>query len=371
MRNYRWGILGTGSIACEFTKGLKSVPGAVLHSAHSRTYEKALLFADLFGFRTVHKELETFLNDPDVDIIYIATPNNLHSDHAIRCLEAGKHVLVEKPLALNVGQGQEIVRSAKRNRRFCMEAMWSRFMPVYREVRSLLKQRTIGKIEHVSAEFGEAMMYSPESRLFSLESGGGSLLDLGVYPISLALMLFGEPESITGVCRKAQSGVDTLDRISLYYKDGMVADLRSSFDCRLSNSIWIGGTEGSIEVPEPIYRPDKYRLKKYSPAKPASAPAYGIRDKLHQIPLFSRILSGLKHYLKEPVTRRRQTHRVKVGGNGYQHEAREVMRAVDNGETESEIMPLHDSLAVLKITDQLRREWGIRFPEIDTKMEYL
>lgn len=371
MKNYNWGILGAGSIAHEFAKGLKLVPHAVAHSVHSRTYPKAVRFADLFDFKVTHKELNEFLNDDDLDIIYIATPNHLHCEHAIKCLEAGKHVLIEKPFALSVAQAQKIVTAARENQCFCMEAMWSRFMPVYQEVKKLLQERVLGEIKYFSASFGEAIRYNPESRLFDAETGGGCLLDLGVYPVSLALMLLGEPESVLGVCRKAQSGVDTHDHISLNYKNGAIADVRCSFDCKMPNTVWISGTHGSIEIPGPIYRPDCYRLNRYSPYEIQPFQGYSMRDKLHEIPLFSGLLHALGNYLMNPITKFKKTKRLNYLANGYQYEAHEVIRVLDYGEFESGIMPLSDSIATLKITDKLRNEWGVNYPEMKTKIEYL
>ncbi|MEX0648895.1 MAG: Gfo/Idh/MocA family oxidoreductase [Balneolaceae bacterium] len=371
MKNYNWGILGAGSIAWEFTKGLKLVPRSNTYSVYSRTYEKALKFSDLLGFEKTSMTFEAFLDDPDLDIVYIATPNNLHYEHAIQCLEAGKHVLIEKPIALCAWQAQEIEKTANENQCLCMEAMWSRFMPLYLEIKNLLQENVIGEIKYFSASFGEAMMYEPKTRIYNLKAGGGCLLDLGVYPISLALMLLGEPESVSGSCRKSESGVDTLDSFSLHYKNGAIADLQCSFDCKLPNNTWISGTNGSIDIPNPIYRPNRYRISKYHPYKIQSNPGYGTRDKLHEISFFSNMLHAIGNYMADPFRKFKQTKWVNFTANGYQYEALEFMKNLDRGELQSDIMPLSDSIAVLKITDQLRRDWGIDYPETKNKTEHL
>ncbi len=230
MEQYRWGVLGVGNIAHEFTKGLKATPGAKLHSVHSRSAEKAKKFAATYGFKDSFNELELFLQDPELEIVYIATPNNLHAQHAIQCLEANKHVLVEKPFALNAAEAKQIQKTARQQNRFCMEAMWTRFMPLYQEVAALLHQNALGEVKYLEASFGYARAYDPEGREFNPKLGGGSLLDLGVYPISLALMLLGTPDRVEGFCHKAKSGVDSMSQVSFHYNNGAVARLHCSFE---------------------------------------------------------------------------------------------------------------------------------------------
>lgn len=365
MSEYRWGFLGTGTIAHKFVTALKTVPGAILHSVYSRTHDNARKFAKKYGFVKSYTSYEAFLNDPDLNIVYIATPHHFHCKQAIQSMENGKHVLVEKPLALNVKEMQRIEEVAHKTRRFCMEAMWSRFIPVYQEVKNLLRQNTLGELKFFSADFGDAWTYNPDSRLFDPKSGGGSLMDLGVYPISLALMLLGTPDSVEGVCRKTKSGVDTLDRFILHYMDEAIADLGSSYECRLSNGVLISGERGMIEIPAPIYSPDRYKLIPYTPYHFQQVQGSGLREKLHSMPALSRILHLVGSNILSPIRNRKHLHKVPFESNGYQFEAREVMEVLDRGELESKIMPLQDSRAVLDITDQLRRDWGIIFPDID------
>ncbi len=369
MSEYRWGILGTGAIAHKFAHDLKTVPGAILHSVHSRTFEKAGAFADNFGFHTNHKDLKSFLDDPQLDIVYISSPNHLHCRQAIQCLEAGKHVLVEKPMALNVKEGEEIVVAANKTGRFCMEAMWSRFIPVYLAVKELIGNGVIGEVKFMTGDFGFKLHYSPDQYRFSLASGGGSLMDVGVYPISLALMLLGDPERVEGICRKGPSGVDTMERISMYYKNGAVADIRSAFDCQLSNGIWVGGDKGAIEIPGPIYSPSRYYLNKYALPGSASAVTPGRLAKVRRIRALSGPLAFLLDDIAAPLRRMRSAARLPHEFFGYQYEAMEAMRSIDLGNRESLVMPLSETLAVLEITDALRRDWGISFPGIDDPAE--
>lgn len=363
MNKYRWGILGTGIIAHEFAKGLRMLSNAELYSVYNRTFEKGKHFSAMYGFQETAKDLESFLKDPKLDVVYIATPNHLHCEQALRCLEASKHVLIEKPMALNVGEAKKIIDSARENNRFCMEAMWSRFMPVYLKVKELLQQKAIGDIVFCNAQFGHPMPYNPDRFRYSLSQGGGSLLDLGVYPISIVLMLLGIPERVTGECRKAESGVDTLNRITFHYQNGAMANLESTFDCQLSNGIWIGGSEGAIEIPAPISHPDQYRFSEESLYDVDEQPKLSLRDKVQQMPVVSNLISSFRDSIAKPLQRKIQTHTMRFRGNGYQFEAQEVMEMLDQGKLESQIMSLQDSVEVLKITDQLRSDWGIIFPQ--------
>lgn len=367
MSKYRWGILGTGAIAHQFVEDLRTLPQAVLHSVHSRTYDKAENFADTYGFAFNHKELSAFLEDPDLDVVYIATPNHLHCEQAVQCLEAGKHTLVEKPMALNVEEAKRIAEAAKKSGKFCMEAMWSRFMPVYQEVKKLLQENAIGDIKLFSGELCQPMAYHPDRFRFDLAKGGGSLMDVGVYPLSMALMLLGKPERVEGVCRKGESGVDTTERISLYYDNGAIADIRASFDCKLANGIWIGGDQGAIEIPGPIYRPNRYYLETYSPSKKEQGGGSGIKSTLKKVPGFSKVAKSVREGILNPIRRSRKVNKLPYEGNGYGYEAQEAMNVIYRGERESRIMSLDDSIALVEITDQLRRDWRIVFPGIDNQ----
>lgn len=372
MRKMNWGVLGTGAVAFEFAKALTQVSGAEACAVYSRTYKKALQFSDHFRFKRVHKHLESFLEDPQLDVIYIATPNHLHCEQAIKCLKAGKHVLIEKPFALDVSQAKKIAETARQNSRFCMEAMWARFMPVYMDVKQQVQESAIGEIRFFSGSLGMAMPYDPKSRLYNLQAGGGCLLDLGIYPISLTLMLLGEPEQVAGICRKAETGADTLDRITLTYGNGAIADLQCSFECRLPNRIWISGTKGHIDIPGPVYRPNRYRLETY-PAmamEPNPGPSASLKEKLQNLPVIPEFIQKARRWV-DPLRESQQYKWLPYQGNGYQYEILEVMRALENGETESGIMPLSHSIAALKITDQLRSEWNIDFFKPSKKAEYL
>ena len=189
-----WGILGPGSISHQFATGLQSVPAAKLLAVGSRFQEKADAFADKFGAPKRHGSYEALAADPDVHVIYIATPHPQHKDAALLCLEHGKAVLCEKPFTVNAKEAEEVIASARAKDLFVMEAMWSRFFPAMAHVRKLIADGAIGEARMLQADFGFRAGVNPESRLFNLAYAGGGLLDVGVYPISLASMLFGAPD---------------------------------------------------------------------------------------------------------------------------------------------------------------------------------
>ncbi|MDH3348482.1 MAG: Gfo/Idh/MocA family oxidoreductase, partial [Desulfobulbaceae bacterium] len=281
MADYRWGILGTGQIANEFAKGLYAAPGAVLHSACSRTVEKVSQFCSIYGIKNNYSDIDKFLADPELDIVYISTPNALHAQQAVRCLEAGKHVLVEKPFGLSFAQAQQVVNAARKSKTLCMEAMWSRFLPAYQQVFERVQQGGIGEIRYFSASFGNTRIFNPYTKLFDPASGGGSLLDLGVYPLSLALMFLGLPVEVEASGRKAASGVDGAMDITLHFENGASASIHCSVDSELPNRVWIGGDRGYAEIPAPIYRPTRYRMVRTTPLDIYRAPAgFGKKEKL-------------------------------------------------------------------------------------------
>jgi len=361
MERFNWGVLGTGLIANEFAEDLARLPDAILHSCHSRTFEKAENFANRFGFGHNHRELHSFLDDSDLDIVYIATPNHLHHRQALQCMKAGKHVVVEKPIALNVKEMEEIAATAREYQCFCMEAVWTRFMPVYQRIGELLAHKAIGEVKMFSADFGHIMPYNPDEFRFSLQTGGGALMDLGVYPISLAVMLLGKPAEISGKCSKGDSGVDLHNAVTLSYDNGCIANLGSSFSSHLPNRCWIGGDSGSIEVESPMYRPKYFRLNQYD-ASDLKSTAGRI---LNNFPRLKKAAKFVVEHIINPLARDESLQKHPYTGNGYYHEAEAAMEAIRNQQIESTVMPLSESLRVLEITDELRNQWNIKYPGID------
>ena len=324
----RWGILSTGAIARQFAQGLAFVPGAELIAVGSRTQEAAERFGVDFDAPHRHASYQAVAEDPEVDVVYIGTPHNLHCDNTLMCLEAGKPVLCEKPFAINAFQAERMVARARSKRLFLMEALWTRYLPAMIELRRLLAAGTIGPIRMIEADFGFRPEYDPLGRLYNPDLGGGALLDIGIYPISLTAMLLGLPARMTAMAELGRTGVDERSAVVLAYPGGELAVLTFSLTTDMPSEILVLGTEGWIRVHGPIYRPEKLTVSLKS--------MRGARDE-REIPL-------------------------SVKGNGYNYEAVEVMRCLREGRLESPGMTLDESLAIMRLMDGIRAQWGLRYP---------
>ncbi|MFT7692526.1 MAG: dihydrodiol dehydrogenase / D-xylose 1-dehydrogenase (NADP), partial [Candidatus Latescibacterota bacterium] len=205
----RWGILGSGSIAKQFARGLADTPNAVLQSVGSRAQKSADAFADQFDIPTRHASYEALANDPEIDAIYVSTPHPFHKDNSILCLEAGKAVICEKPFAINAAEAEAVVQVARDQGVFLMEAMWSRYFPAMVKVKEWLDEGAIGDVRIVSADFGFRTGINPEGRLFNPALGGGALLDVGIYVTSFASFVLGpNPTRIQSLANIGETGVD-------------------------------------------------------------------------------------------------------------------------------------------------------------------
>ncbi|MFZ1770217.1 MAG: Gfo/Idh/MocA family oxidoreductase, partial [Caldilinea sp.] len=248
---FRWGILGPGNIAAKFATGVAALDDQEIIAVGSRTQASADRFADRFDIVRRHVGYEALVADPNVDAIYVATPHNFHHDHTVLALQHGKHVLCEKPFAINAVQAQAMVDEARRQKLFLMEAMWSRFLPIIVEVRKLVADGAIGKVQMVQADFGFRASFNPASRLFDPALGGGAMLDVGVYPISLATMLLGQPDRIAALAALGATGIDENMGIVLGFPDGEVALLATTVRATTLQEAVILGDNGSIRVHSP------------------------------------------------------------------------------------------------------------------------
>ena len=339
MNVINWAIIGTGVIANKFAIGLKYVPSSKLLAVASRKIESAGIFAKKHKVPKFYGSYDDLVLDKDINVIYIATPNIFHKKYAILCLKNYKHILCEKPFALSEKEAQEIIELARRNNLFCMEAMWSRFMPIIEQAKLVAQSGEIGEIKMFSASFGKLNNFDPSNPCYSKELGGGSLLDMGVYPISLALYFLGYPVGFKGFLSLGETHVDEQASILLKFPNGVQAVLTSNFRVNYSNEIKIYGSKGVITIHEPIYRSSKITINKYE-----------YTDK------FSRkILLKIKEkYLGTVI-------RMPIKGNGYNYEAHEVVKCLKAGQIESTKMPLQDTLMTLKITDGIRLEEGFLY----------
>ena len=319
----RWGILAPGSIARSFAEGLSALPDAELTAVGSRAQERADAFGDRFGVPHRHGSYADLAADPDVDVIYVATPHSAHKDATLLCLEAGKAVLCEKPFAINAAEAEAMIRAARDRKLFLMEAMWTRFFPAVAKVREWLAQGAVGRVQMVIADFGFCAGVDPEGRLFNLELGGGGLLDVGVYAVSFASMVLGGPPAeVSGLAHLGETGVDELGGMVLKMAAGSLAVLYTAVRATTPQEAHILGTEGRIHIPTPFWRPPVAVL---------------FREDEERVELPAE-------------------------GNGYNYQAAEVMRCLRGGRLESDIMPLDESLSVMQTLDRIREQWGLKYP---------
>ena len=253
----RWGILGTGSIAKQFARGLKTAKGAALTAVGSRAQQTADAFGDEFEVPRRHADYATLANDDEVDAIYVATPHSFHKENALLCLKAGKAVLCEKPFAINAAQAQEMIDAARAENRFLMEAMWTRFIPLIVKAREMIEDGAIGEVRMLSADFGFRAGWDPENRLFDPEFGGGALLDVGVYNVSLASMILGPPLGIATLAHLGETGVDEQAATILSYEHGRLATLYTAVRTTTPHEAVIMGAEGWIRIHAPYWKATK------------------------------------------------------------------------------------------------------------------
>mgnify|MGYP001231077353 CR=1 FL=1 len=320
----RWGILGTGNIAGQFARGLAHAPDAQLIAVGSRSQASADRFGDEFNIRARYASYEGVAADPAVEAVYIATPHPLHYENTLMCLNAGKAVLCEKPFAMNAGQAKDMIRVARQKKLFLMEAMWTRFIPAMVKVKELIAAGEIGEVRMLTADFGFRADFDPAHRLFDPALGGGALLDVGIYPVSLASMLWGTPTSITAQAHLGETGVDEQIALIFQYADGQLAQLSAATRTDTPQEAWIMGTEGAIHMTPQWWHPVGFTLTKR-----------GQPPERFEIP---------------------------YPGNGYQYEAIEVGWALRAGELESPVMPLDESLELMRIMDTVRAQIGLVYP---------
>ena|SRR6185369_4443133 len=323
MRAIRWGILATGGIATKFTEDLRLIPDAIAVAVASRTVDGATRFAEAHGIERAYGSWQALADDPDVDIVYVGTPHVAHYDAAKLMLEHGKAVLCEKPLTLNARQAEELVALARVQQVFFAEAMWMRTMPAMRRVTELVRSGAIGEVGFVSADFSFQAAADPAHRLRNPALGGGALLDLGVYPISLAQMVLGDPSAVRGSARLTPEGVDETTGVLLSYPSGASATATCSIATVGPTTATIAGSSGMIVLPTGFHHAQHLTW--------------------HRLGADER----------EPFS---------FEGNGLRFQAIEAIRCMREGLTESPLLPLDDTLTVMRTMDEVRRQVGVVYP---------
>lgn len=320
----RWGILGTGGIARQFTQDLL-LTGHLVTAVGSRTRESAERFAALFELPRARASYESLVADPSVDIVYVATPHPFHYANAMLALDAGKHVLVEKPFTINATQAQHLVEHAASKGLLVLEAMWTRWLPHMVRLREIVAAGTIGELRSMSADHTQRLPDDPAHRLNALELGGGALLDLGVYPVSFAWDLFGAPNSVQAVATVKETGADAQVATMFRYPGGQIATTYSASVTRGPNVAAVLGTDGRIEIDSVWYTATGLRV-------------YDASDTLIE------------------------SVRPDVVGRGMQYQAAEAERLISAGKIASDILPPQETVAIMATLDAIREQIGLHYP---------
>lgn len=320
----RWGVIGPGGIAASFASSLRRAGGGTIVAVSSRSAERAAAFADTWDIPNRHLDDGSLVERDDLDAVYVATPHSRHAADAIAALGAGKHVLCEKPIALDAEQAGRMVDVARTNSRFLMDAIWSRFLPAYRTLVEVLASGRIGEPRIVEADFGFRRAVDPTHRLFDLSQGGGALLDLGIYPIQLCSLVLGTPSSVTATATLGSTGVDEQVAALLEHPGGAVGIVKAALRVDLACRARISGTEGAIELPAPHHCPASLTVVTSTGLDRIDAP---------------------------------------FDGDGLRFEIDEVHRCLRDGRLESDVMPLDETLTLMSTLDEIRSQIGLDYPD--------
>src|SRR3954469_5961016 len=322
----RWGIIAPGGIANKLAEAVADFTAGTVVAVGSRDAGRAADFAGRHGIARSYGSYEELVADDEVDVVYVASPHSGHREHAVLAIEAGKHVLVEKALARNSSEVEDIFGAAQRNYVFAMEAMWTRHLPHIAEVRRRITDGAIGEIVTLTADHGQALDLPEDHRLKNPELAGGALLDLGVYPISFTIDVLGPPQEVSAIGRLTETGVDGHVALVLGYGPKTLAQIDTTLWTKTPTTAVICGTEGSIEIDGDFYGPNVARLRKAD------------RDRT------------VVEEWGGPVD------------NGFQFQVAEVARCVAEGRQESERMSWASSRAVMAVMDEARRQVGVSYP---------
>ncbi|RAS64166.1 putative dehydrogenase [Lentzea atacamensis] len=314
----KWGVIATGGIAQTVTADMLKVEGVTVLAVSSRDKSRAEAFAERFGIERAYGDYRDLLADPDVEVVYVATPHGQHREVTLAALDAGKHVLCEKAFALTVADAEEMIERAKSKNLFLMEAMWTRFNPLIRKVHEAVRSGEIGEVRSLRATFGFALAFDPDHRLWAKEAGGGALLDLGVYPVALAHLLLGVPSEVRAWGGRAPSDVDSDAGLLLGYPDGAHALLSCSLVANLGCTADIVGTSGRIDLAEPMFAATKATI------------------------------NGVEHTIED---------------EGYQHQIRAVEECIAAGLVESPLMTWQNTIDVMRTLEEALRQIGVSYAD--------
>ena len=322
----RWGIIGTGRIARAFAEGLKFTNNGKLHGIASRSLASAQSFAQEWDIPSAFGNYQELAESDAIDAVYIATPHSSHAENAILCMKNKKAVLCEKPFAVNSSEVEAMIKTSREMNVLLMEGMWSRFPPLMNQLRDWLNEGKLGDIRTLHADFGFLPKErDPNGRLFNLELAGGSLLDLGIYPVSLASMIMGKPADIQTLANIGSTGVDEQAGWIFRYSNGALAMLLSSLECETRQEAFIAGSIGNVRIHKQCWKPQKMT--------------------------FTETNGEASETIEMPFV-----------GNGFNYEAESFGDLLIQGKKESPIMPLDESLTIMNQMDQIRKEWNLVYP---------
>lgn len=323
----RWAIMGAGRIARKFASDLSLVAGAELAAVGSRSKEKAAEFANSYNIPRYYGSYEELVADPGIDVIYVATPHSHHYENTLLCLNHNKAVLCEKAFAVNSAQTREMIKRARTKKIFLMEALWTRFLPHYQKLMMLLDEKVTGDVQSVLINFGFKPAEPVPPRLFDPSLAGGTILDIGIYNVFMAMTVLGRPDHIDAYMTPAGSGVDAQCAVLFRYNNGAMAQLFSSFTTDLPTEAEISGPKGRIKLTHRFYASE----------------------------------STIEFYPGRPDTRQVIPFENESAGFGYQHEARHVVDCLQKGLTESPVMTHQNTIELMEVLDEIRKKAGIRY----------
>jgi dihydrodiol dehydrogenase / D-xylose 1-dehydrogenase (NADP) len=324
-KKFGWGIIGTGYIANIFAADIRHLDDAFIETVYDKDHSRAMKFASANNIKGICTQLKDLIENPNVDIVYVATPHSFHREVAIQCLQAKKAVLCEKPMAINEKSVQEMIQCARDNNTFLMEGMLTHSLPVMEKVKNWVREKKIGDVKMLVADFGFLADFDPQNRLFNLNLGGGALLDVGIYPISFASMVFGRrPERIEALAKIGETGIDEQTSMIFRYDSGALALLYCSICANSNQEAKIYGTKGYIEIPEFWKAVSAYLIVKGE--KPV---------KIEE--------SNNKRY-------------------GINYEVIEIMECLRNNKKQGRHATLEETLDNIRILDRVRQLIGLHYP---------
>jgi len=323
-KKFNWGILGPGRIAHQFADGLKVIDDASLYAVASSNLERAEAFANEYGGAKTYNSYDALINDPEVDGVYISTPHRFHFENVMQCLNAGKPVLCEKPLTVNAAETRQLIKTARENKVFLMEALWTRYLPIYSVIRQWLDDSAIGDISLMVGTFGFNAPKDKDDRWQNPELAGGTLLDMGIYPIAISQWVMKtQPKSFVSMAHLGDTGVDELTTVLLKYENDVISQFHSSFLSNHTNDFLIYGSKGYIRIHPAFWGSTKASL----------------------------VTGEQELTISRPL---------RAGGFEYQTE--EAMRCIRAGLLESPGMSHADTLANMELMDSIRAEIGLKYP---------